>query len=209
MNLDVAGILLKSKAVVLSPNKPFLYSSGLKGPIYCDNRLLISYVKEREDITDCFVKMIMDTGCSFDLIAAIATAAIPWGAWIAQSFKIPLIYIRSARKDHGRAKEIEGEYQKISEAIIIEDTINQGTGSLHGVNVLRENKIKIKQIFAIVNYGFDHVFSRFCKQEVNINSLCSLQNIIEAGIKENIINQDDKKTIMHWYENPEKWTGSN
>ena len=133
---QVANILLKEKAVFLRPHEPFTWTSGIKSPVYCDNRLLISTVDSRDYIIKAFADAVKEL--NVDVVAGTATAGIPWAAWIAQELKLPLIYVRSSSKDHGRQNAIEGSTKPGQKTVLIEDLISTGKSSIAAGEKLRE-----------------------------------------------------------------------
>jgi len=158
----VAEILLNAKAVKLNVKEPFTYTSGLISPIYTDNRVLISYVEERDTIVDGFIDLIKERGLKPDYIAGTATAGIPWAAFVAEKMKLPMVYVRNKPKGHGAGKQIEGMLTKGKSVLIIEDLVSTGGSALNSVNAIRnEGKGIVHEVFAIFSYGMDKAETAF------------------------------------------------
>ncbi len=158
---EVAELLLKSEAIMLRPQKPFKFSSGILSPIYCDNRLLLSKTSERERIVDAYIRKIKDERLEFDVVAGIATASIPWAALIAEKLKKPMIYIRKAAKDHGRENLIEGGLEKGQRVLVVEDLVSTGGTSLSSVEAARKEGAIVKVCLAIFTYEMEAAIKGF------------------------------------------------
>ena len=148
----VANILLSEKAVFLRPEEPFTWTSGIKSPVYCDNRLLISTVNSRKTIIKAFAELASQY--QVDLIAGTATAGIPWAAWIANELNLPMVYVRSSSKEHGRQNAIEGAVKPGQKSVLIEDLISTGKSSIAAAEKLREAGVEVKSIPGIFTYNF-------------------------------------------------------
>ena len=151
-SIEVAKILLNINAVKLRPNNFFTWSSGEKAPIYCDNRLILSYVKERKIITDLFCKYIKSEFQSINYIAGVATGAIGHGMLVASELKLPFVYIRDKAKTHGRQNQIEGYLQKDSKVIVIEDLISTGKSSIKALEAIKNQKSNVEGLISIFTY---------------------------------------------------------
>ena len=191
---QIAEILLNINAVKLQPYNFFTWSSGKKSPIYCDNRILLSHVKERKIITNIFAELIQEKFKSIDYIAGVATGAIAHGMMIAEQLKLPFIYVRSRAKEHGRKNQIEGELRKGSKVLVIEDLISTGQSSLSVIKTIQEQKSYVIGLVSIFDYGF------FNSNEINMPffSLCNYNSLIELAIEKKIINQEQKKILFNW-----------
>ena len=150
----IAGHLLETKAVKLSPEKPFLWASGWHSPIYCDNRKLLSYPSIRKDIIAAFVSVITENFKNVDIIAGVATGAIAWGALVAEKLDKPFIYVRPKPKDHGLGAQVEGDLPKGAKVVVIEDLISTGKSSLSAVDALEKNGAIVDGMVAIFSYHF-------------------------------------------------------
>lgn len=201
----IAKILLETKTIELSPLDPFEYASGLKGPIYCDNRRLLSFPKERAQIIDSFVDLIKNENLEYDCICGVATGAIAWGALIAQKLDAPFVYVRAKAKSHGKGKQIEGVYEKGMKFLVIEDLINQGKSLGIVVDVLKELKVKITNVLSIVNYEMQTSKNRFKDEDFRLHSLSNFSDIINFAKKENALDERDIQTLVDWQKDPIKW----
>jgi len=205
MDKETAKILLKIKAVSLRTNPPFKWVSGILSPIYTDNRILMSYPKERNRIIDSFLKIIKKNNLKPDVIVGIATSGIPWAAWIADKLNLPMIYIRKKQKDYGRENLIEGEFEKGKKVIIIEDLISTGGSSINGVKVVKQAGGVILANLAIFTYELEKAKQNFEKENVELISLSNFTTLVNVAVKENYIKKDEEKNVLEWSKNPEKW----
>ena len=194
----ISKILLDKKAVHLSPNNFFTWSSGLKSPIYCDNRKIISAPQERDYIVDQFVSIINDKYQDVEVIAGTATAGIPWAAWVAAKMNKPMIYIRSSNKSHGLKNAIEGELAKNSKVIVIEDLISTGGSALKACNELLENQAQILCVAAIFSYGLNKAKEAFSAANIPYFALDNLENLLEYTAKEKLLNDEQLGIIEQW-----------
>lgn len=204
---NIAEILLRNKAVMLSPDKPFTYASGIKSPIYCDNRVLISSVADRRVVVEAFVAKLQ--GVEFDVVAGTATAGIAWAAWIAEKLNKPLIYVRSSSKQHGRQNAIEGSAAQGSRMVVIEDLISTGGSSLQVVELLREAGHDVKQLFAIFSYEMKSAGENFNKNHVTATALTSFSNLIEVAKSRRDISDLESTKLLQWQKSPETWAKEN
>ncbi|MFM7466739.1 MAG: orotate phosphoribosyltransferase [Crocinitomicaceae bacterium] len=203
--LKIAEVLLKVKAVKLQPNQPFTWASGWKSPIYCDNRVTLSYPKERTHIRQAFVEAIMNRFGKPDVIAGVATGGIPQGALVAQELGLPFIYIRSAAKGHGLGNMVEGHYEKGQRVVLIEDLISTGGSSLKAVDALREAELDVKGLVAIFSYGFKEAVDNFNRSECPFITLTDYAVLIEQALNSNFIAKADLTLLQSWRENPSIW----
>jgi orotate phosphoribosyltransferase len=193
---QVARILLKEKAVFLRPAEPFTWTSGIKSPVYCDNRLLISAVSSREIIINAFLEVIRPL--SVNLIAGTATAGIPWAAWIAHEMKLPLVYIRSSSKDHGRKNAIEGLATAGQKSIVIEDLISTGKSSIAAAHKLREAGIEITSIMSIFTYDFPEVQELFQKNGFCTSSLSNFEILAKVAYHDKMLDEKALNQVLEW-----------
>jgi orotate phosphoribosyltransferase len=203
--LKTAEFLLQIKAIKLEPNKPFTWASGWKSPIYCDNRITLSYPKVRTFIRQSLVKAIEDKYGKPDVIAGVATAAIAQGALVAEAMGLPFVYVRSAPKDHGRENLIEGELKPGQTVVVIEDLISTGGSSLKAVNALREADVKVKGMISVFSYGFKTADENFKKAKCPVHSLCTYDTLVEKALETNYITKNEIKTLKAWREAPDSW----
>ncbi len=201
----VAKILLNLKAVTLSPEKPYKFASGILSPIYCDNRVLMSYTKERKKIVNFFIKTIKENNLNFDVIGGIATSGICWAAWIAEKLKKPMIYIRAKAKEHGKENLIEGKLEKGQKVLIIEDLVSTGGSSLSAVNAVREQGGIVEDCVAIFTYEMEKQKKSFAENKCNLFALSNFTALIDVATKEKYIKEEDREKVLEWNKNPDKW----
>lgn len=205
MKKDLAKLLLKLKAVSLRLNKPYKFASGILSPIYCDNRLIISHPSEREVVIDAFLKVIKQKKIGFDVIAGTATAGIPWASFLALKLNTPMIYVRKTSKEHGKQNLIEGELKRGKKVLLIEDLVSTGGSSLNAVKSIRDAGGKIVICLAIFSYNFKNAESDFKENGIKLITLSDFEALINAAVKEKYIKSKDKKILLKWNKNPEKW----
>lgn len=203
----IAEFLLQIKAIKLQPDKPFTWASGWKSPIYCDNRIALSYPKVRTFIRQALVTTIEETYGRPDVIAGVATAAIAQGALVAEAMGLPFVYVRASAKDHGRENLIEGEIKEGQSVVVIEDLISTGKSSLKAVEALQEAGCKVKGMISIFTYGFPLATSNFEKEGCPLISLCDYSILLEQAVESNYIKSKDLDILNQWREAPDKWAG--
>jgi orotate phosphoribosyltransferase len=201
----IAEILLQVKAVKLQPNNPFTWASGWKSPIYCDNRITLSYPAERTHIRQTFAEMIVQKFGKPDVIAGVATGGIPQGVLIAQELGLPFIYVRSAAKGHGMGNLVEGAYEKGQRVVVVEDLISTGGSSLKAVESLKEAGLDVRGLAAIFTYGFKIAQDSFKKAGCPFITLTDYSILIEQALKSNYISQNDLTHLQNWRDNPSEW----
>ena len=201
----VSEILLNLNAVILRTKPPFRWASGILSPIYTDNRLLMSYPKEREFIVNSFIKLIKANKIKVDGFAGTATAGIPWAAWIAQKIKKPMIFVRSESKDHGKENKTEGVIESGKTYVVVEDLISTGTSSLESVDALRKEGAKVADCVAIFTYGFSESVKNFKEHKMQLHTLSNFSELIEVAIEKNYIHAKYKGYLLKWSKNPRKW----
>lgn len=194
----IAKTLLSEKAVFLRPEEPFTWTSGIKSPVYCDNRLLISTVESREFIIQSFVDYIKPL--QLDLIAGTATAGIPWAAWIAHALKLPLVYIRSTSKDHGRQNAIEGMVTEGQKSVLIEDLISTGKSSISAAKKLQEAKVDVLSVVSIFSYQFPDTKQIFNDNNLAFHSLTNFEILAKVAYDNKMLNAEALKQVLDWKE---------
>ncbi len=202
---DTAKILLEIKAVTLKPEKPYRYASGILSPIYCDNRLLMFYVDEREQIINYFIQTIKQNNLQFDIIAGTSTAGIPHAAWLAEKLKKPMIYIRSKAKEHGKANQVEGKLEKGQKVLVIEDLISTGGSSVAAVEAAREAGGIVTDCLAIFTYEMQKAKDRFKQADCNVITLSNFSTLIRIAGENNYISTDSVKNVLEWSKDPAGW----
>lgn len=202
---EIAQSLLKIKAVKLSPNEPFTWASGWNSPIYCDNRVTLSYTTIRKQIYQSFAQLINEKYPEAELIAGVATGAIAHGVLVAEEMQKPFIYVRSAPKGHGLGNQIEGQYSKGQKVVVIEDLISTGGSSLSAVEALREAGVEVLGMVAIFTYGFATAEANFQKANLKVDTLSSYNALIDAALESNYIQDKDLNDLKEWRTAPDKW----
>jgi len=207
--VKVAEFLLQIKAVRLQPDAPFTWASGIKSPIYCDNRKTLSYPRIRTYIRQQFVEIITDTFGKPDVIAGVATGGIAIGALVAQELGLPFVYVRSEAKKHGLTNQIEGEIESGQTVVVIEDLISTGGSSLKAVEALREKGCNVKGMAAIFTYGFDEAATNFKKAKCKVVTLTDYTKLVATAVDKEYIDEKAVKSLKEWRANPSKWGEAN
>jgi orotate phosphoribosyltransferase len=205
--LKIAEYLLQIKAIKLNIKKPFVWASGWKSPIYCDNRITLSYPVIRNFIRQEFVNVINNDFGDIDLIAGVATGGIAHGVLVAQDLGLPFAYVRSAAKDHGLANRIEGVVESGQSVVVIEDLVSTGGSSLNAVEALRKAGANVKGLISIFNYGFEIAEKRFEKANCPMYALSNYEFLIRQALEENYIREEDVLILKHWRKDPQHWNG--
>ena len=201
-----AKFLLKVKAVKLNNNNPFTWASGRKSPIYCDNRVTLSYPEIRTYIRQRFVDVITEQFGDVDVIAGVATGGIPQGALVAQELGKPFVYVRSEEKKHGLTNQIEGKIDAGQTVVVVEDLVSTGKSSLIAVKALRERGCVVKGMAAIFTYGLAVAAENFVNEKVNLVTLTNYDTLIKVAVEEKYVSDDDQLSLKEWRKNPEKWS---
>jgi orotate phosphoribosyltransferase len=200
-----AELLLQINAIKLNPSTPFLWASGWKSPIYCDNRLTLSFPAIRNYIRDEFSKNIEKQFGKPDVIAGVATGAIGIGVLVAESLGLPFVYVRPEPKKHGRQNQVEGFLQSGQNVIVVEDLISTGNSSLLAVEALRNEGANIKGMAAIFNYGFEVASKNFKNANVDLYTLSDYENLLKLAVEKMYITEKEEKTLSKWRKNPATW----
>ena len=201
-----AELLLQINAIKLNPSNPFTWASGWKSPIYCDNRLTLSFPAIRNYIRDEFSKQIEDIYGKPDVIAGVATGAIGIGILVAEEMGLPFVYVRPEPKKHGRQNQVEGFLQKGQNVVVVEDLISTGNSSLLAVEALKEAGANVKGMLAIFSYGFDVADENFKNAKVNLNTLSNYEHLLELAVEKQYITEKEQKTLQEWRESPSTWS---
>ena len=204
---QVAALLLQSKAIILEPAKPFTWASGWQSPIYCDNRVTLSFPEVRDFIKEAFRTSIVKQFETPDLIAGVATGAIAQGALVADSMNLPFVYVRPSAKGHGRQNLIEGRLSPGQKVVVVEDLISTGGSSLKAVESLREAGAEVLGMVAIFSYGFELASENFRKAGVTLHTLTNYHILVESALKSGAIQQEQVEMLQEWRKDPEKWRG--
>lgn len=206
MKMDIARGLIEKGCVKLSPANPFNYASGLKGPIYCDNRLILGHVAFRDQVIAAFVELIKKESLQFDLVGGIATAGIPHAAFIADRLKAPMIYIRPKAKEHGKKNQVEGDYRPNQSVILIEDLVNQGSSLGDAVNALKSAGLQSSQCLCIVDYQMQEAAKRTNELALKLYSLTDFDHLVQAALELKFIDSEGKKLLIDWHADPKEWS---
>jgi len=205
---QAAKILLQINAIKLSPLEPFTWASGWKSPIYCDNRIILSFPPIRNYIREEMAKFIEQYYGKPDAIAGVATGAIGIGILVAEYLGLPFIYVRPEAKGHGRQNQIEGYIESGQNVVVVEDLISTGKSSLNAVKALKEANVNVKGMIAIFTYGFDIAKSNFEAENIQLQTLSNYENILTEASETNYITEDQLKTLSTWNGNPSEWNAS-
>lgn len=201
----VAGQLLKIEAIKLNTAKPFTWSSGWKAPIYCDNRLSLSYPEVRDTIKEGLIEAIRENFFTAESIAGVATAGIAQGALVADGMRLPFLYVRPKPKDHGMENLIEGKVTKNQKVVVVEDLVSTGGSSLKTVAALREAGFQVLGMVSIFNYGFDIATNNFYEADVSLISLSDYSHLLNEALSEKYINEDQVTSLKAWRVDPANW----
>lgn len=202
-----AELLLQIHAIKLQPNQPFTWASGWKSPIYCDNRIVLSYPPIRNYIRETMAKHIEKQYGKPDVIAGVATGAIGIGILVAEYLGLPFVYVRPEAKSHGRQNQIEGVVQKGQNVVVVEDLISTGTSSLNAVKALKAEQLNVKGMVAIFSYGFDTAITNFKNENITLHTLSNYQSLLEQALDTNYITAKELEILTQWNANPSEWNG--
>ncbi len=200
-----AELLLQINAIKLNPQEPFTWASGWKSPIYCDNRIVLSFPPIRNYVREEMAKFIEKEYGKPDVIAGVATGAIGIGILVAQILDLPFVYVRPEAKKHGRKNQIEGFIQKGQNVVVVEDLISTGKSSLNAVRALKEANVNVKGMVAIFSYGFKIASDNFKKENVILHTLSNYNALLEQALDTNYISKNELETLSQWNANPDKW----
>ncbi|MFD1631143.1 orotate phosphoribosyltransferase [Pseudopedobacter beijingensis] len=201
----IAEFLLQIKAIKLQPTNPFTWASGWKSPIYCDNRITLSYPSIRTYIRQKLSETIQEEFGSVDVIAGVATAGIPQGVLVAQELGLPFIYVRSKAKEHGTQSLIEGEVNEGQRVVVIEDLVSTGKSSLQAVNALRDAGCNVVGMVAIFSYNLDIATENFKEAKCRFVTLSNYNALLEYAIEHNLFPKNDLELLKDWRVNPSEW----
>tara|TARA_R110002072_G_scaffold175538_3_gene331376 strand:- start:6305 stop:6988 length:684 start_codon:yes stop_codon:yes gene_type:complete len=202
-----ADLLLQINAIKLQPQNPFLWASGWKSPIYCDNRIILSYPPIRNYIREHMAQQIEELYGKPDVIAGVATGAIGIGMLVADYLNLPFVYVRPEAKGHGRQNQVEGKLIANQSVVVVEDLISTGKSSLNAVKALNEAQVKVKGMVAVFTYGFQVAQDNFKKENITLHTLSDYEHLLGQAEKANYISNKELETLKSWRENPAEWTG--
>ena len=208
VSAELAQKLLQIKAIKLSPSEPFTWASGIKSPIYCDNRITLSYPEIRT-----FVKIALSTLSEqledYDTVAGVATAGIAHGALIADYIKKPFIYVRSKAKGHGRENLIEGDFSRAKKVLVVEDLISTGGSSIQAVKALRAEGIEVVGVIALFSYEFEKAKKNFEAANCPYLTVSGYSTMLTQAKKTNYITDEEYATLQDWSKDPSGWFDMN
>ena len=194
----LAKELLAIEAVALRPNDYFTWTSGIKSPIYCDNRITMSYPSIRREIAAGMVEVIKEKYPAVEVVAGTATAGIPHAAWVSELLDLPMIYVRDSAKKHGKTNQIEGRVLEGQKVVIIEDLISTGLSSLKVAKALREAGAEVLGVVAIFSYELKKAHEAFSQAEVEYVTLTNYPVLVEEAVASDFIHQDDVEKLLEW-----------
>ena len=200
-----AELLLQINAIKLNSENPFTWASGWKSPIYCDNRIILSFPAIRNYIRDEFSKNIEKQFGKPDVIAGVATGAIGIGILVAESLGLPFVYVRPEAKKHGRLNQVEGFLQKGQNVIVVEDLISTGNSSLLAVEALRNEGANVKGMAAVFSYGFEVAVANFANAKVDLFTLSNYESLLELAVAKEYITRNEQDLLKEWRKNPSDW----
>jgi orotate phosphoribosyltransferase len=207
--VDVASLQVAIGAVAIDPSESFRFTSGLPSPIYCDNRVFLSHPPERNAMLDQLCSLITEVmGDDWDAVAGVATAGIPFAAWVAMRFDKPMVYIRSTEKEHGRQRRIEGGLESGKRVILVEDAITTGGSAISAVSALREEGLHCDFCFSIFEYGFAAASTRFQAEHITHRSLTNIEGLIGALRLGNSVTETEIEQIRKWHQRINAQTAS-
>ncbi|MBP8959388.1 MAG: orotate phosphoribosyltransferase [Bacteroidales bacterium] len=198
MSKKIAGYLLQINAIKLQPSNPFTWASGIKSPIYCDNRRILSFPEVRSFVCYSFTDAVKIYYPDVEVIAGVATGAIAHGVLVAEKLNLPFIYVRSEAKDHGLCNRIEGYFEKRQKVVVIEDLISTGGTSLSAVKALRDEGCNVLGMIAIFTYGFQKTYNKFSAENCELHTLCDYDILIETALEKGYISNAEVEGLKKW-----------
>lgn len=203
---QVAAHLLSIKAVILSPDKPFTWASGLKSPIYCDNRLTMAYPEVRTLLTTGFLGLLKQHNYIPDVIVGTATAGIPHAAWLSSVVGLPMAYVRSKPKAHGRGNQIEGLLKSGQHAVIVEDLVSTGKSSVAVVDAVKDQGLRVDAVLAIFSYGLPKAIGAFSNAGVPLHTLTTFETLLQVALEYGMLNAAEIDSLKAWHADPKAWS---
>ena len=200
-----AEFLLQINTIKLNSENSFTWASGWKSPIYCDNRIILSFSEVRKFVASAMAKQIREKYSSVQVIAGVATGAIGIGMLVANELDLPFIYVRPEPKKHGRQNQVEGLLEPSQNVVVIEDLISTGMSSLNAVKALKNNGANVLGMIAIFSYGFDLAHTNFGNENIALHTLSDYENLLQQALKIGYISENELDTLKQWRENPSEW----
>lgn len=205
MKQQIAEQLLEIKAVFLQPSNPFTWASGIKSPIYCDNRLTLSYPTVRKNIANGLGQLIKEKFPETEVVAGTATAGIPHAAWVSDVLDLPMCYVRSKAKEHGKGNQIEGKIEKGQKVVVVEDLISTGGSVITAVKGLRDAGCEVLGVVSIFTYELPKGKELLQEAEIIAHSLTDYTTLLEVAEKSGYIQAEDMLSLQNWQKNPTEW----
>ena len=205
MKRKIAESLLNIQAVALKPNDPFTWSSGLRAPIYCDNRLTLSYPSVRKEIATGLKEIILEKFPGAELIAGTATAGIPHAAWVSDLLDLPMCYVRSKPKGHGQGNQIEGKAEPGQKVVVVEDLISTGGSVITAVEALRKAGCEVLGVVAIFSYQLQKGKELLENAEITAYTLTDFETLSEIAKEKGYIQEEDMQKLSEWRKDPVEW----
>jgi orotate phosphoribosyltransferase len=202
----IAEKLLEINAVALNPQEPFTWTSGLRSPIYCDNRLTLSFPAVRREIAAGLQKLILENFSEAEVIAGTATAGIPHAAWVSELMNLPMCYVRSKAKGHGKGNQIEGKVVSGQKVVVVEDLISTGGSVITAVQALREAGCEVLGVVSIFTYGLEKGRELLQENGINNISLTDFSTLIDVAILKGNVTAEDQKSLLSWSKDPTTWS---
>lgn len=203
---EIASLLLDIGCLELSPSKPFSYASGLKGPIYCDNRKLLSHPKERSIIVGAFIQKLVKSGWKYDQLAGLATAGIPYAAFVAERSNEPMVYVRSKPKAHGKRQQVEGDFKEGESVVLFEDLINQGASLNEALLGVKDSGLIVSGCLAIVHYQTPKAESVFKEWALPFHYLTDFDSVSKVALEKGLISEAEYELLETWKKDPKSWS---
>ncbi|MGZ9585096.1 orotate phosphoribosyltransferase [Paenibacillus marinisediminis] len=205
LEMTIAKHLLDIKAVALSPNEPFTWTSGIKSPIYCDNRLTMAYPEIRNAIAEGFATLVRELAPDAEVIAGTATAGIPHAAWVADKLGLPMAYIRDKAKGHGKQNQIEGIIRPGQKVVVIEDLISTGGSSLKAALAVREAGAEPLAVLAIFSYQMNKAIEAFAEANILLHTLSNYTALMQVALEQGVVQEADMELLKAWRQDPTTW----
>lgn len=198
VNKELARELVKIKAVQINPDKFFTWTSGIKSPIYCDNRMTMSYPKVRKKIVNAFKQFIENMEEQPEVIAGCATAGIPHAAWLAEALDLPMVYVRGKAKGHGKGNQIEGDLREGQRVIVIEDLISTGGSSIEAAKSLEKSGAEVLGVLAIFTYGLAIASENFKKEKIYLHTITNFDSLVDLLVEDGELPPEKKAGLLEW-----------
>ncbi|WLR59696.1 orotate phosphoribosyltransferase [Guptibacillus hwajinpoensis] len=199
---SISKALLEIEAVSLQPNNPFTWSSGLLSPIYCDNRLTLSYPKVRKEIAQGLANMVKEKYPDAEVIAGTATAGIPHAAWVSDVLDLPMVYVRGSAKGHGKGNVIEGKVDEGQNVVVIEDLVSTGGSAIDAVKQLQSAGANVLGVAAIFTYGMKKGAEQFAAERIAWDTLTNFDELLTSAVETGMIEEREVQSLLHWRDNP-------